>query len=125
MSAARGRYYSPSKYSIIVDAVAVANLLVGNLILILGAITPIFDWMIEYYGEAELVVRTFVRSYPAIYFLYAYIEYPIFHFFQKSLLSKPTDELYTYVLAELVIIACSLLYSVIAYILLKALRIMK
>ena len=125
MSAAKGRYHKPGKYLGIVDGVAVAHLLIANLILVLGVITPFFEWMILYYGEAELLVRTFVRSHPAIYFLYAYIDYPIYHFFKEILISKPKDLMYTYVLAEIVIVGCSFLYSLIVYLILKALKLNK
>jgi hypothetical protein len=123
MSAAKGRFYASKKDLAIVDGVAVAHLLICNLIIIGGSTASAFDWFIVYHSLDALYVRMFVVVHPAIMFIYSYVDYPLYYFFHAVLLSKPKNILYTYGLAELVIVTCSILYSFVVYFLLRMLRV--
>jgi hypothetical protein len=93
------------RYAYISDSIALGHFVVCNVILVLGAITHLFDFM--------------HHAYPGLEFVYTYIDRPVYQFL-KHLDAIPSDPFFTYVVGEMVIAGSSFLYWVISYITLKA-----
>jgi len=101
--ASKGR--NRERYAQISDAIAIGHFVVANLVVLLGAVTPLFLWMRD--------------EYPGLKFVYMYIDRPLFEYF-KSMDALSADPFYTYVVGEMIILGSSFLYWVIAYFVLKA-----
>lgn len=122
MSAAKittKKYYRMRKYSPILDGVAIGHFLLCNVIIILGPLTPLSEWVISHFSEMQSLVVKFVKAYPEIYFVYAFIDRPILYLFPTVLIDKPHFTFITYLYAELAFMGGSVLYSAIVYFLMK------
>lgn len=97
----------PSPYARFCDAIAVAHFIVAWLIIIVGALTPAFDWV--------------GHKHSGLLFVYKYIDAPVYHFLKALDVAKGSDAVYTYLIATIIILLSSVLYWVIAMLFLKAL----
>ena len=110
-----GDFYSVGKYSALTDAIAIAHAIVANAVILAGVFTEMFFFMAKKYQDSGDPIALFAKSYPGIMFVYDYIDLPVYSLLSGTALGNPRNSVYSYGIAELVILLSSLLYSFIVY----------
>lgn len=104
----QGRRYSI--FVIIADSVAISHFIVCNLAFVMGEFTDVF---------AEMRAAN-----PGLEFVYRYVDYPVFYVFRHLVDSSYGDMVLTVLIAQFVIVMSSVIYGIIAGLVIKTLVLM-
>lgn len=94
---------------VVADAVGISHFIVANSCILLGQFTEVFKGI---GGNAK---------YPGLEFIYKYFDAPILLILGGLARSDRGDVFFTFLVAELVVVAASIFYGILAYIFIKLL----